>query len=297
LGRAVLKRRTDKVIFLGASNVREGFRPAEIQPLLPGYDVHNLALSASNFTQVQQVVNLAYEAFPKMERHNNIFVLGIWYGNFVDNKTRWKTGRTDIEIEKLRYNFFRENLGDQIPAVSVGGGYEAFLFAVRPFILIDRLWNINFLNWKASVKKLVYGESPSISPNEGLQHMSNTDKIRAFDFWSNYMGDGKQPAYMSEQFVELSKLVRTITSRGDRIVLVDMPIPKWHSDGSVYHHDYMLRKVECLRKIMKEPGAAYIDMSGLNDEADFYDYAHPRASTTGKWGTCLVTAMKKTMHL
>ena len=66
-----------KLLFVGASNVREGFRPPDSTMLFPGYEAHNLAVGASNITQIIDVVSYIGNSLPKELARQAVFIVGI----------------------------------------------------------------------------------------------------------------------------------------------------------------------------------------------------------------------------
>ena len=78
----------DSVILIGSSNVARGFARPDLQALLPGAIVHNLAVSGANNTEIDQVVELIQEVQDERARKRSVFVLGIWYGMFAEDRVR-----------------------------------------------------------------------------------------------------------------------------------------------------------------------------------------------------------------
>ena len=112
LNRRQLRSEVPQVVLLGASNVVVGLRQPEVASLVKGATVHNLAIGGANMTEVQQVFDLVHEMQSPAGRHRTVYVVGIWYGMFFENRQHWYTpdrhpGDTDIDIERLRYGFCR----------------------------------------------------------------------------------------------------------------------------------------------------------------------------------------------
>src|SRR6516165_6334226 len=139
LTRFALRDGSDNIVLLGASNVDAGFSLRELRPLLPSTaTVHKLAIGGANMTEVREVIDLVREVQSEEARRREIFVLGIWYGMFGQDRLRWYTsdrppGDTDIDLERYRYGFeLRTARG---PAAVVEWQYfDAAVTAIYPFL-------------------------------------------------------------------------------------------------------------------------------------------------------------------
>lgn len=284
-GRKPLQKKTNKVILLGASNVREGFRPEQIQPFIPGYTVHNVTVGATNFTQMKQIVELLHESLPHEKRQENIFVIGIWYGLFVDNKARWKDGKTDIDNEKIRYGLYKQSK-DNITPVLPSPYINYLIEAVQPFLVFDKYVNAYFTKPIGNLNQYIFSNKGQTSKatlkNDDIV-LTDIEKGKALTFWRQYMGDLNE-SFMEEQFTVLKEIVDIINKSGGKVIIIDMPIAKWHADRSKYYHVYK----DKIKDFMSElKPALYLNYQDMNDNLDYYDSAHPKPKVTMKWGTRL----------
>jgi hypothetical protein len=80
-------------------------------------------------------------------------------------------------------------------------------------------------------------------------------------------------------FEELLRLCQDAKEWGGTIVLVDMPLPKWHMDKSAFFKDYQIRKISYIHKAIQLGNVHYLSLQygdGLTDEANFNDATHPK---------------------
>ena len=282
LNRAALRPDAPRIVFVGASNTAVGFKQREVQPLLPNTEVDNLSVGGSNMTQVAQVVDLVQDLQDSAARRRTTFVIGIWYGMFAQDGFRWDTpdrheGDTDIDIERYRYGFYRrtENGPKQVlPPEDLPLGVAL----IRPYLVFDEL------SRRAS-KKLrdrLFGRAASRTDAERDASMvSDADKETALKYWRDQMhSDGP---IAEEQFLVLRHLIDRILAQGSRVVLVDLPIPRWHAGRSPLYREYLTRKVALLSDLEAREGFSYLEMNGLNSDHEFSDEVHPKPRVTRQW--------------
>ena len=286
-----------KIFLIGSSNVREGFRPKELQLLLPEYEVHNLGRGASNVTQVRDTVNLL-QLLPEEALEESVFVFGMWYGVFVDDQARWKGNRSTIVTEALHsglYKLDRETLKTIIeinylphiitllrPVFFLEGvitTISSFALSANEFmctILRDKRIKLSILN----PKKVNYPE------------IDETYKKRALRFWHDYMRT-EGNSLKDEQFDKLLDLCSFINENGGIVILVDLPLPKWHSENSGHYGDYQRRKLPYIKKVLRFAKVRYFNMQDRNENAYFYDSAHLKSGMTKEWSIWLQNCFVK----
>jgi hypothetical protein len=288
-----------KLIFLGSSNVEEGFRPSEIKMFCPEYEIHNLAIGASNITQLRQVADLLFSAPPAGSLDGSVFVLGIWYGSFVHDAARWKKGVTSLERELFRYRTYRMHNGKPVPTF----GWKALPYwnlALRPvfFIsgIIENLENEAFPKMKRFAAVCIHERQVDF----GILYGKNTrdavaekDKKYALSYWRDYMNTPDE-CLVDEQFKELLALCEVLEKKKVRVILVDMPLPQWHSERSPYFRCYQRKKTEFLGKVLASMAVTYIDLQDMGLDSDFYDSTHPVPEVTRYWSYRLVSTLHNT---
>lgn len=274
-----------KLLVLGASNSLVGFRQAELAPLLPELEVHNLSVGGSNITQLQQIVELIREVQTPEQRRESTFVLGLWYGVFASDEARWHTpdrhpGDTDIDIERYRYGFFRRGPHGAVPLLppqylDVGAAL------IHPYLVADQLAR----DVTQSLRERLRGKPPKLTDRERNARVVTEPEQRAYlAFWQKYMGSVERLS--DGPFARLRQLVETLRADGARVVLVDLPIPPWHARGSALHADYARRLAALVPELEARDGVAVLRLPGA-DDADFSDEVHPKPRVTPGWARAL----------
>ena len=287
LDRAPLGVDRTNIILVGGSNVGVGFPLADLDPLLRSdAAIHNLGLGGANVTELQQVIDLVYEAQSEKVRRRDIFVIGIWYGLFGVNRLRWYTtdrvaGDTDLDIERYRYGFERRTQDGPIDVVPLAYRNSAVV-AIYPLLFLDEL-SRTALRWISPSHALSAQDLNAYIPTE-------REKDQYLKYWSTMMGP-VGPSIYDEQFAVLDKICARILSEGSRLVLVDLPLPRWHKEGSPYQAMYEIRAQQLVGRLSDKPGFSFLDMGDLDDDADFYDEVHPKPRVTAVWTNRMTTAL------
>jgi hypothetical protein len=282
LNRAALRPDAPRIVLVGASNTAVGFKQREVQALLPNAEVDNLSVGGSNMTQIAEIVDLVQDLQSSAARHRTTFVIGMWYGTFAQDRFRWDTpdrhaGDTDIDIERYRYGFYRrgENGPKQIlPSEDLPLGVAL----IRPYLVFDEL------SRRASkeLRDLLFGRpAPRTDAERDASVVSAEGKEAALKYWREQMhSDGP---IAEEQFSVLRNLIDRILAQGSRVVLVDLPIPRWHAERSPFYQDYLRHKKILLSDLGGRDGFAYLEMIDLNEDLEFSDEVHPKPRVTRQW--------------
>lgn len=284
MARSGLATASDKLIVLGASNALVGLRQRELAPLLPELEVHNLAVGGSNITQLEQIVELVREVQTPAQRRHDTFVLGLWYGVFASDQARWNTpdrhpGDTDIDIERYRYGFCRRGEHGAVPLLPPQY-LRTGAALIHPYLVADRLAR----DVTQSLRERLQGKPPKLTDQQrNARVVTEPERRQYLAFWHDYMGSVEQLSGAS--FQRLEHLVNTVLADGARVVLVDMPIPRWHAEGSPLHADYARRMARLLPELEARDGVAVIRLAG--DDDDFSDEVHPKPRVTPGWAESL----------
>lgn len=289
LNRSAVATPEPKIILLGASNVVVGFKPAQLQPYLPGIEVHNLAVGGSNMTQVGQIVDLVQELQGPEAMHNTTYVIGMWYGMFAQDRVRWNTpdrhaGDTDIDIERYRYGFFRRTShGPQhvLPPQYLDAGVTL----IYPYLLLDRFVREQT---RAIKDRLAPGEHMRTDAERDATIVSEAQKQDMLRYWDTQLQTPHDLA--DEQFERLADTMDRILRSGGRVMLVDLPIPKWHAARSPYMESYRQHRAALLARFDSRQGFAYFDKLD-NDDLDFSDEVHPKPRIAMQWSARLAQAL------
>jgi hypothetical protein len=275
LNRAPLATGDPMMMMLGASNVVLPFDPVELQPLVPVRSVHNLAIGGANITEIREVVELIREVVPRPALGRQTYVLGIWYGLFIDDKTRWRGGPTDIDIERLRYGLYRRS-GTAFEPVVPPAWIPTASIALRPLLALD----VAVKGTLRPLRQWLADELPP--PDLDAVLIDDAKKEKLLRDWAARVGtpDGR---LRDEQFEALVGLVRELVATGARIVLIDLPLPEWHRTRSPSFADYRQRLPRYLAELEEMPGVSYRNWQTAFPDSEFYDEVHPRPRANRAW--------------
>jgi hypothetical protein len=284
LNRAAVRPDASRVVFVGASNTVVGFKQREVQQLVPSAEVDNLSVGGSNMTQVAQIVDLVQDLQDSAARRRTTFVIGMWYGMFVQDSFRWSTpdrhpGDTDIDIERYRYGFYRRSdTGPKqiLPSNQLSLG----VMLIHPYLVFDELSRVA----SKGLRERLSGKPPTRTDAErNASIVSEAERVVALNYWRGQMhSDGP---ISEEQFLVLRDLIARILAQGSKAVLIDLPIPRWHAERSPYHANYLSRKKTLLSALQGKPGFTYLEMADQDDDLDFSDEVHPKPRVTPLWAT------------
>ena len=287
LGRDVLNVPDRKVIMVGASNTGLGLRQDQVQALLPCAKVSNLAIGSANITEVRQMIDLVHDVQDPAARQSNTFVIGVWFGMFVDTELLWpgaerQRGDTDLDIERYRYGFYRRTSAGSV-AVVPPGWLHVGVILIRPYLLLEKV-----ARWAtASLRRTLMGRTPETTDDDrDARVLSDVDKADALAHWRQTMG-GNRPI-SQEQVALLQDTIERVLQSGERVVLVDLPIPAWHRDASPYEPGY-LQQVHgpIFDYFAGRPGFAALKMTDLAAENDYSDEVHAKPRLARIWAARL----------
>jgi hypothetical protein len=282
LNRAAVRPDTPRIIFVGASNTAVGFKRREVQPLLPNVEVDNLSVGGSNITQIAQVVGLVQDLQDAGARRLTTFVIGMWYGTFAQDKFRWNTpdrhvGDTDIDIERYRYGFYRRTENGPKPVLPAED-LPLGVALIHPYLVFDELSR----RVSKELRDRLFGRAASRTDAErDANVISAADQEAALKYWRDQMhSDGP---IAEEQFVVLRNLIDAILVQGSRVVLVDVPIPRWHEERSPLYQEYLRHERSLVSSLAGRDGFAYLELTDLNSDLEFSDEVHPKPRITRQW--------------
>jgi hypothetical protein len=282
LNRAAVRPDASRIVLVGASNMAVGFKQREVQQLLPSAEVDNLSVGGSNMTQVAQIVDLVQDLQTPAARSRTTFVIGMWFGMFVPDALRWTTadrhkGDTDIDIERYRYGFYRrgENGPRQLlPSQDLSLG----VMLIHPYLVFD---DLSRRLTKRLRERLQGKPARRTDADRDASNVSEPDRMKDLQYWREQMHSEGPMA--EEQFLVLDKLVTRILDQGSQVVLVNLPIPRWHAERSPFYANYLKRKTALLADLEGKPGFKYLEMADKDDDFDFSDEVHPKPKVTPLW--------------
>jgi hypothetical protein len=282
----------DRIVFLGASAARQTFRPALLQPSLPGVELDNLSIEGANISVSRKTLHLIYQAMPVDWRGHTTFVLGVTYTNFVQNRIAFTVGSDNLATELRRFGLYREDKDGVFDARLPPAVMRAAMLLMRPLLAVPYLREIATeivpSDLRERLNLLLRRREPGDEMTrrlEALDHQSDavrdafvvTPDLRDWLVHATAISVGGDHALPAEQFLELEKLAREVEAHRDRLVIVDMPLPRWHVQGLRQHTDsYREEMAATMRRLLARPNIAYLDFRTLDDSGNFVDAAHPK---------------------
>jgi hypothetical protein len=272
-----------KYIVIGGSPALLGLRPGRLSQWLGGKPVHNLSLNSPDMSELAQEIRLLCDPLSPERRRETTLILGIDYLQFVDRRRRWTSDITDIDSEAYRYGLYSE--ADGIPQRRFGERTTRTLtFLLRPLMMFAGIYDEDILPFLTGLKdqaRLAIGDPVyefEISSN-GRGGMSDRDRQNSIAMWRNYIGPDLSPA----QFQVLAETARYAGTKGIRLLIVDLPLPAWHTQAIAYHQAYERRKAAILPDGAMMPGVFLLDLTDADAESDFFDSVHPADSAARVW--------------
>lgn len=280
------------LIVLGASSAIKLLdddlaREAQHHPALQGYAISNMSVMGLAFPGFGEVAELAYRAMPPASRGKTIFVVGSYYGFFYQTELdRFeRTFRDNVRAFGL-YDIdptgrFRETMPSAVERLAL----EAF----RPLILLRRHWFSAKDIGSNFTKFAMTGAPVRAAPDAEFQNnfvLTDADK-RAL----NASRERNMVHVEPHAIAALTNLARIIASHGDRLVIVDLPLPAWHRQASTGYSAYCHHKADFLGPALATGTTDYLDLSTLLADDDFVDLVHPRPSANPPLAKALIAGI------
>jgi len=264
-----------KIFLLGASDVGTSFNPDVLKRLFPHYAVFNLLGGSANVTYMQDAFNIAQ--IMEQSLKGSYVIVGIWYGSFCADNKRWPQGMTDVRGAALRYGLYKFD-GNRIELVIDRKWMPWAVSLLRPFLFCEGIlgeasgkyedfWDFVRNGFKANILN---------NPNASDQKYRQA----AINAYAGRFGHVDEFSF-DEQGRKLKELCQAILASGAKLIVVDMPLPQWHRDGSVVNQQYVVKKSQYIGEILKLPGVKYLDFSSQLPDSYFVDGVH--STEAGAW--------------
>jgi len=274
-----------QVFILGASVSARAFDPEQLMKGLPGYKVHNLSVSASNISQMAEVIDLLSARVDWRHLDSAIFVFGDHFVSFLENDRKFG-GMTKIEVEELRHHLYSNHAGVVTPELSPPAMPTA-LFLIKPFAFA---YKIKYAADKAvsELKYAVISEAKTAILGLPSKATLTNPPDEASYYRALRTEQFRNAGLTDEQFDLFRKLVTRLDAGGAKVVFVDMPVPSYFRKGFSIYDDYRTREAG----IIHDPRVHYLDLTAIAADGEFLDDAHPRAEFAGKWTAPLLFFLK-----
>ncbi len=273
-----------QIFLIGGSNVGIGFRPEELEQYYEGYRINNLANSSANNSTNEKIMDIIISAVPEESLKKSIFVIGVWYACMVEDRLRWNE-RSDIQTFNM-FSLYKEN-GPLIEPVYPKQLYPYISYLMRPAYLLLNVFS------PLIGRDVIWGGRSLFNQNKHIEYplIDEAYKKATFEFWDSYMSSNG--IISQEQFLVLERICKKATSTGARVIIVDMPIPNWHAEGSIYYNNYRNMRKNYYARMKKIPGVTYIDLQQKVPESSFDGSVHPRIEATKEWSKSFWTTYKE----
>jgi hypothetical protein len=260
-----------QVILVGASNMQH-YSARDIAVELPDVAVNNMSVAGSDLQDFGLVVDLAYQALPAASQRKHVFVFGLWYGEFLAIHGQ---GAGAIDPELIRYGLYRKDGADHALPMVPESLLQVALFALRPLILQQRAWGTLTSVANSGTRRVLGDESPPARDifAEDQVDLGEQEKHALIE-----LRKSASSRIADDALDELTAIAKRISNSGDRLVLVDLPIPQWHATAVPAYADYFERRKSYFATLLRLPGVEYVNMQGDVPDEDFYDSVHPKPS-------------------
>lgn len=238
------------------------------------------------------MIDLVHDVQDPAARQSNLFVIGVWFGMFVDTELLWsgterQHGDTDLDIERYRYGFYRRTSEGPVAVVPPHWLHGAVTL-IRPYLLLEKV-----ARWVTSgLRRTLLDRPPEMTDDDrDARLLGDTDKEEALAHWRMTMG-GDRP--ISEvQVTLLQDTIERLLRSGEKVVLVDLPIPAWHRDISPYQASY-IQQVQgpVFDHFVGRPGFAALRMADLDADNDYSDEVHAKPRLARIWAARLSAMLK-----
>lgn len=256
-----------KLIFMGASTVRVGFRPEDWSSIMPNLETHNMAVGSMSITALNRLWPHVKQAVPPNVAKHSIIVIGLMYlmiADLTDYISReeprlnplyllgikwWGTERVWNYVKLQTYRYF---------------GLDAYLQKkLEDFYhffndITEKRMARGFIK-PLPIKKLAL----PINPND-----HNAALVR-------FTGMMKDTKVEKKYFIQLKKLIQDIRAKGFKVVIVSMPLPNWHIQMSPYDKPFCDQLHLMMSDLVdRNKGIYFVDLHQNSKEENFRDTVH-----------------------
>ena len=288
-----------QVVIVGSSDALLGFRPDELQGLMPGVRVHNIATASMRADEIRHMVKLVWDVMPVAQRARTTFVATLIFASFPSPTSLYARREAGVAQEIRQSGLFRETAGRFVPRWT-GLPLRAAILARRPLAFAeacsDELSTLTFgVQRFFSEAFRRHTVDPTLlaaqRPIDALLFpRADTEAGRAInlDFFRGVMG-GTDSGLDQAQFDEISRLCRWAGSNRADLVLVGMPVPGWVRSGLPFFAEYRDHLQGTLRDVAAGGSVRFVDLADA--DLPMWDSTHPEPGRTRAWAEALVAAL------
>src|SRR5258707_9085511 len=158
---------------------------------------------------------------------------------------------------------------------------------IRPFLLLEKVAR----QARAGVNLVLTGRTSAQRTDDERESvvMSDAEKQKALEYWKEAMG---RTSDISPTQVEvLKQTIRALLYSGEKVVLVDLPIPAWHREASPYQPSYRRAPTDLLLEVGDRPHFSSLNIDDLDNDLDYSDEGHTKLHLADVWSTRLASKL------
>jgi hypothetical protein len=264
-----------KLILFGPSASTSAFRPHEVHQRYPAYEVHQLSLGWHNITHAKLEARLMIESLPPEVLAKSVFALAVWYGGFVENG---QPHLFDMESVFLQSGLFARQGGVLHPIASPSV-LPVLLQLMRPFHFAQWLVESRLGTYRPHGFDRFVNAPAKAGEKEASMKVIEDEWLRRAD-----------RTLADQQFDELLEVAKLIDKAGARLLIVDLALPRWHTEHAAYLPSYAAQKEKYWPQLKKYPRVEMIDLTGVEalvDDENYYDLNHVTLEGTAAWADAL----------
>ncbi len=236
------------------------------------------------------MIDMVHQIQDHAARENNTFVIGVWYGMFVDTERNWpganrQQGDTDLDIERYRYGFDRRSPTGPVavlPATWLGVGVTL----IRPYLLLEKVAR----DVTSKLRQTLFARPADLTDAErDTAKISEEGKLEALAYWRQIIGPDEEIS--QGQVAVLRETIEQLLQSGEKVVLADLPIPNWHRNASVYASSYARSIQSLFDHFAGQRGFTSLRMDDLADDGNFSDEVHVRPRIARIWAMRLARVL------
>jgi len=284
-----------KMIFFGGSSTEEGFRPADLQPLLPDFEVHSVCITGGALPDLRDVIRTTLATMQPAAVPKSVFVIGLYHSIYQGDGA-------DSIVRKYQ----NEMYPGIFPAAQSGKDpvlsdrqFARLMRLARPFywIQFQALHAKEKVDRALRLAKKTKGVFPAMStfcsyvankqPDPVLEE-KNYDWAKSIPAMVRYWNEGSFIRSANKnispvQIAVLEDMVRMIQARGGQVVLVDLPVSSIHRDVFVNGQAYQKMRAGLYSRLVATYGVQYIGMQSEFADGTFADSVHPGTGWRAQW--------------
>lgn len=243
------------VFFLASSNLNE-LSPDWVQYALPDRSVRFVYIGGIRVLEMAAMSRLLSTRISAEQRRNGTVVIGLWYGAFTP---------PPVESDSLD-DMIRMPL--QATKMYANGVYDWLFNKRRRFIKRGGL---------PAIDPNIEREVTTISQQQAVIETLRTT-------YSSLLDDG---------FSDMGRIINQLRESGYKVLLVDLPLPKWHQAGhSELIAQYQDRIAPVIEQARRQSGVSVLDLTSWDRDEDFRDHTHPTQAVAALWRDAVVAAIR-----